>query len=505
MTRLRARIEHAPIWAQVPLAMAAGAAGSFAHAPFDLPIAILIPLIAAFGLLSIARSVTSAGLLGLALGAGYFAATLTWIVEPFQVDAATTGWMAPFALLFMSVGLGLFWAAALALSRWAGAHSWVLVFAMTGTEMLRAYLLTGFPWATPPQALVGGMAGHLLSWAGPHGTMLVMMAAAGLAWAVPREWVKVAIVVALAAVIDVIPLRSADSPLTDKTVRLIQPNAPQQEKWDPARIPTFINRQIDYTADGDVPDLVVWPETALPYLLDQAQPALDVIAEAARGAPVVLGIQREEAEQYYNSLVTLDATGHVTQIYDKHHLVPFGEYMPLPGLFRRLGIQSIAERVDGGYTPGPGPQLLDMGPLGKALPLICYEAVFAHDVGASPERPDFLMQLTNDAWFGMRSGPQQHLAQAQMRAIEQGLPLIRAANTGISAVIDPEGRITASLALNQAGYMDARLPAPGAPTLYSRTGDLPWVLLVMLGLIGAVLHRAQTRRAQPIDAPAPEA
>ncbi|WP_147111439.1 apolipoprotein N-acyltransferase [Tateyamaria sp. syn59] len=505
MTTMRAWIENAPIWAQILLAVAAGAAGSFAHAPFDLSVAILIPLISAFGLLSIARSVMAAGLLGLALGTGYFAATLTWIVEPFQVDAATTGWMAPFALLFMSVGLSLFWAAALSLARWSGGHVWVLVFAMTGAEMLRAYLFTGFPWATPPQALVGGLAGHVLSWAGPHGTMLVLTAAAGLVWAVSREWVKVALVVALAAVLDVIPLPAAESPLTEQTVRLVQPNAPQQEKWDPARIPVFINRQIDYTADGDVPDLVVWPETALPYLLDQAQPALDVIADAARGAPVVLGIQREEAGQYYNSLVTLDATGQVTQVYDKHHLVPFGEYMPLPWLFRRLGIQSIADRVDGGYTPGPGPQLLDMGPLGTALPLICYEAVFAHDIGASSARPDFLMQLTNDAWFGMRSGPQQHLAQAQMRAIEQGLPLIRAANTGISAVIDPKGRITASLPLNEAGYLDARLPAPGAPTLYSRTGDLPWVLLVLSGLIGAVLHRASTRRAQPIDAPAPEA
>ncbi|KIC51428.1 hypothetical protein RA29_03090 [Tateyamaria sp. ANG-S1] len=487
------------------LAVLAGASGALAHAPFDNAIAILIPLIAAFGLLSIARSTAAAGLLGVALGTGYFGATLTWILEPFQVDAATTGWMAPFALVLLSVGLGLFWGAALAFARWAGARAWVLALALTGTEMLRAYVLTGFPWATPPQALVGGLAGQVLAWGGPHGTMLLLMGAAALAWTMSRQWAKAALIVALAMLLDVIPLPMSDSPLTDKTVRLVQPNAPQHEKWDPARIPVFIDRQIEYTADGAVPDLVVWPETALPYLLEHAQPAFDVIADAARGAPVVLGIQRSEAGRYFNSLVVLDATGQVAQTYDKHHLVPFGEYMPLPGLFRSLGIQSLADRVDGGYTAGPGPLLLDMGPLGSALPLICYEAVFAHGVGATSERPDFLMQLTNDAWFGMRSGPQQHLAQAQMRAIEQGLPLIRSANTGISAVIDPKGRITAALALNEAGYVDAQLPAPGAPTLYSQTGDLPWVLFVLLGLIGAVLHRARTRRAQAIDAPAPEA
>jgi apolipoprotein N-acyltransferase len=139
--------------------------------------------------------------------------------------------------------------------------------------------------------------------------------------------------------------------------------------------------------------------------------------------------------------------------------------------------------------------VLDFGPLGKALPLICYEAVFAQDVGGAPERPAFLMQLTNDAWFGARSGPQQHLAQARMRAIEQGLPMVRAANTGISAVIDPEGRITAALELNTAGYLDASLPRASAPTLYARSGDLPWALVLLAGLSVAILRRARRARA----------
>ncbi|MEX0366463.1 MAG: apolipoprotein N-acyltransferase [Ruegeria sp.] len=497
MTQTWGRVARWPRWVQVGFAGLAGAAGALSHAPFDLPATILIPLICAFVLTSVATNVRHAAVLGLCLGAGYFGATLNWITEPFQVDAATTGWMAPFALVLLAFGLGVFWAAALAFARWAGARAWMVVFALTGAELLRAYVFTGFPWATPPQALVNGLAGQILAMFGPHGTMLAMTAAAGLAWSVPSEWAKASAVVVLAAMVAVVPLPAVESAMTAHTVRLVQPNAPQHEKWDPERIPIFVNRQIDYTAAGAVPDLVVWPETALPYLLENAQPAFDVIAEAARGAPVVLGIQRRDETGYFNSLVVLDAAGHVTQTYDKHHLVPFGEYMPLPALFRAIGIQALAERADAGYARGPGPSVMDMGPLGTALPLICYEAVFAHDVARAPTRPTFLMQLTNDAWFGMRSGPQQHLVQAQMRAIEQGLPLIRAANTGISAVVDPKGRITASLGLNEAGFLDAGLPAPGAPTLYSKTGDVPWVIITLLGLIAAVLHRSRIRRALP--------
>lgn len=504
MNRARVHVSSWPIWAQGILALAAGGFGALAHAPTGFAPAIAIPIMAMVVALQLARSTRHAATLGLVVGVGYFAATLNWITEPFQVDSATTGWMAPFALVLLSLLLGLFWSAALALAKWCGGQSWMLVFSWAGAEILRAYLLTGFPWATPPQVLVNSLAGQALAWGGPHGTLLALLTAIALLFAVRWMWAQAALLIVVVMPI-LLPPMADQSPLTDHMVRLVQPNAPQEEKWDPARIPVFVNRQIDYTAAGPVPDLIVWPETALPYLVENAQPAFDVIADAARGAPVVLGIQRRSAGAYFNSLVTLDASGQVTQTYDKHHLVPFGEYMPLPGLFRRLGIRALAERSNSGYQRGPGPQLLDMGPLGLALPLICYEAVFAHDVGAIPERPSFLMQLTNDAWFGMRSGPQQHLAQAQMRAIEQGLPLIRAANTGISAVIDPKGRVTASLALNEAGYLDAALPAPASPTLYSRTGDLPWILLVLAGLTASVLHRSRNRRTAPIDVPALDA
>ena len=167
--------------------------------------------------------------------------------------------------------------------------------------------------------------------------------------------------------------------------------------------------------------------------------------------------------------------------------------MPLGDLLANFSIYGLAARAGNGYSSGPGAKLLDFGPLGKALPLICYEAVFAHDVNGATERPDFLIQITNDAWFGKGAGPKQHLAQARMRAIEQGLPLARSANTGISAMIDPRGRVTASLPLNTAGFLDAALPRPLPPTLYSRTGDLPFAVLLLLAIGAAAWHAQRTK------------
>ena len=206
---------------------------------------------------------------------------------------------------------------------------------------------------------------------------------------------------------------------------------------------------------------------------------------------MAIGIQREQNGRYYNSLVTLGEGGGIGQVYDKHHLVPFGEYMPAAAVFRRWNIFGLAARAEGGYAPGAGPRMLDFGPLGLALPLICYEAVFPQNVYRAPVRPQMLLQITNDAWFGQWSGPYQHLAQARVRAIEQGLPLLRSANTGVSAVIDGAGRIIASLPMGEAGFVDAPLPAPLRHTVYARTGDLP--VLILLFLCGTALF-VMTRR-----------
>jgi apolipoprotein N-acyltransferase len=337
--------------------------------------------------------------------------------------------------------------------------------------------------------LVGSMPGQGAAVIGPHGLNLALFAAAAVAADLRRPLLAVPVAAAaVGLILWQVPAAAVAPEAGGATVRLVQPNAPQNEKWRPDRAPVFFERQIGYTAAAPRPDLIVWPETAIPYLLENADPALERMAGAAQGVPLVFGVQRFDGPYLHNSLTVLGPDGRRGEIYDKHHLVPFGEYMPLADLAARWGLFGLAAG-DAGYAAGPGPRLIDLGPLGRALPLICYEAVFPQDVGGAPARPDFLLQITNDAWFGERSGPYQHLQQARMRAIEQGLAMVRAANTGISAVIDPRGRIVAAIPLGQAGYADAPLPAPRPPTIYARTGDFPLILSLIVFLSAMIALR----------------
>lgn len=484
-------------WARLPLAVGTGVLMGLGNAPYDLWYLGLFGVIGAAWLFMAApRGLYAVGT-GWAVGLGYFGFSLGWIVEPFFVDAAATGWMAPFALVGMGGGLALFWA----LAFWLAGHArrrprLALVLCWTGAEFARAYVFTGFPWALVSYIWAPVAPIQLVALVGPHGlTLLTLTVATMFAAAIPRHGLRL-----LPAVLGTTSLllmfgvgHLMTPPLQDMAgrpvARIIQPNAPQHEKWDPLKIPVFFDRQIRMTGappkdDGALPDLVIWPETSVPMLLHRAADALGAISLEAGGAQVVVGIQREEGGNYYNSLVHMDETGDIRDVYDKHHLVPFGEYMPAEHLWTRWNILGLASRAEGGYSAGPGPYVMDLGAeLGKALPLICYEAVFPQDVRGAPERPDFLMQITNDAWFGEWSGPYQHLAQARIRAIEQGLPMLRSANTGVSAVIDGAGRILAMLPMGEAGFLDAPLPPPLRVTPYSRFGDLPLLALLFLSLL----------------------
>lgn len=480
----------------------AGALGAFGQAPYNWPALMLAALVVAAFLFNEAITSKRALIVGFGFGLGYFAHALQWIVSPFMVDVARHGWMAPFAVVFLAAGMALFWAAAFwAARRLSPTRAWPLIPCWAGAELMRAYVLTGFPWAAPAQSTVDVLAGQGLAWVGPHGMNVILIAAA-VAIGVPtrvawmRRYGQVALALPLAAFM-VLGISQPKAALTDHTIRLIQPNAAQRDKWDPEMIPVFFQRQLDFTATPPAagqppPDLVIWPESAIPWSLHHADSALSEIAAAGGTARVALGARRVDGARIYNAMVALGPGGLVEQSYDKHHLVPFGEYMPFGDLLANLGIYGLAARDGNGYSAGPGAALMDFGALGKALPLICYEAVFAHDVNAAPERPSFLIQITNDAWFGKAAGPRQHLAQARMRAIEQGLPLARAANTGISAMIDPYGRILQALPLNEAGFVDAALPVPLPPTLYARMGDLPITALVLLALLvaGAIRRRS---------------
>jgi apolipoprotein N-acyltransferase len=476
-------------------ALAAGAVTALGQAPLSAEVLGVAGLFAGLALYLASGTWRTAFTAGWAFGTGYFGLALFWIVEPFLVDVARHGWMAPFALVFMAAGLALFWGAAFAAARaLGGPAAWAGALALA--ELARGYVLTGFPWALLGYTWTDSGALQWAAWIGPHGLTFATLLLVALTWTAlaraPAPWLLAAPLPFLALTLTGAAIAPPPQELAGRPViRLVQPNAPQDEKWDPDRVIEFYRRQLGYTAvpADPPPDLIVWPESAIAWPLDIAEPVLGEIAAAANGIPVALGLNRREEGRWYNALVVVDATGGVAALYDKHHLVPFGEYIPFGHLTRGLGLRSFAARDGYGYSAGPGPRLLDLGPFGRALPLICYEAIFPQGIRGAPARPDLLLQITNDAWFGEISGPYQHLAQARVRAVEQGLPLVRAANTGVSAVIDPGGRILAQLSLGEAGFLDHQVPAPLPPTLYSRTGDWPVLLLILATLSGAILRR----------------
>ena len=480
--------------ARMAMALIIGAATGLGHDPWSLWWVSLIGLAALSMVLGAAPTNRQAAATGWAAGTGYFGLTLLWIVEPFLVDPARHGWMAPFALIGTSAGLGLFWAAGFGFARWLGGRrgaAMALVVTLSLAEMLRSYLLTGFPWALPAYVWTGAAPMHIAALIGPHGlTFLTLLATCGCYGAIaalsrPRGAAMVVAAVWAVFIGLAWGMRPGDPPSPaappGPTLRIVQPNAAQHLKWEPTMMPVFFERAVALTAAGGAPDLIIWPETSVPALLGRAEHLIAAMSGAAKGRPLVAGIQRRGESGYHNSLIVIGPGGRTEQIYDKHRLVPFGEYVPLSNQAARFGVSAFAAQSGFGYAPGPGPAMLDFGPeLGMALPLICYEAIFPQGVRATPERPRWLLQITNDAWFGRFSGPYQHLAQTRFRAVEQGLPLVRAANTGISAVIDGHGRVRAALPLNEAGHLDAPLPPALPATFYSRTGDAPvWVVLIL--------------------------
>ncbi|MGR3493012.1 MAG: apolipoprotein N-acyltransferase, partial [Shimia sp.] len=359
-----------------------------------------------------------------------------------------------------------------------------LVAAWALAEWLRGHVFSGFPWALPVYPMVEGWAYQPAAWVGPYGLTLALLGLLALcAWRLAVGTVGVAALV-VAAHVTLPAAEVSDGPL----VRVVQPNAPQEQKWDPAMIPVFLDRKLASSAADPQPALVVWPEVSLPQWLSAAEPLLGEIAATVE-APVILGAQRREGAEVFNAAALIGPSGAVEGIYDKHHLVPFGEYMPLGNLFGRLGIYGLAANQGFGFTSGPGPDVLDVPGIGLVQPLICYEGIFPQEV-APGSRPRAMVLITNDAWFGQLGGPPQHLAQAQARAIEVGLPMVRSANTGISAIIDARGRVVAALPLGAEGYAEAPLPGALPPTFYARWRDIPfWLALGLLAAVALMHHR----------------
>ena len=443
------------------------------------------------------------GWAGFAAGFGYFAFGLSWIVQPFLVDIARHGWMAPFALVLMAAGGAAFWGIPVGLAaRLAGPARGPRLAAFAAalflSDWLRGWIFTGFPWARLGQIWTDTPLAQTAAVTGSLGLSAVTLILAALMACSPKRGTALAAVLGFALAGWGQGRLNRPPPLaTDALLRLVQPDADQALKWDPYWAAEFYRRLLSLSGgEGELghPDLVIWPETAVSFVLEWQPEELARISAAAGGAQVITGIQRVEGRRFFNALIAIAPDGQLQAIYDKAHLAPFGEYIPLGDELARFGITAFAAREGGGYTPGPGMTVLGLPDLPAFQPLICYEAIFPRHLREVADRPGWLLQITNDAWFGSFSGPWQHLEQARLRAIESGLPLVRVANTGVSAVIDARGQVLAQLDLGAQGRIDAHLPGALPPTVWMAWGDGPLVLLAWLVLgLAATLGRYKYR------------
>lgn len=491
------------------VAFAAGIAVTFALPPYSLaPLAL-----GGFGLMTVLLQGKSAwgGLgLGFAFGLGQFATGLFWITESFQVEADQFGWLALPAVLGLSALLAVFPAFAFALAARMERAGLPLALSLATTwalsEWLRGHVFTGFPWNLAAYALADWVPlAQVASLVGSFGLgfLLVLCSAlAGQALCAPDRRSRVIRFASAAAIGIVVTgfglarLTLSDAPSEPGArIRIVQPNIAQSAKWDEGSRNANILRLLALSARPGDYDILLWPETAWPGFLAEDTGARAVLGWLLPRTSVLLAGSPERevtaaGTLYRNSVLAVAPDGSVPTRYAKHHLVPFGEYVPWRSV---LPFQRLVESL-GDFSPGPGPRTLAFGPYPFAGIAICYEIIFPGHVVDDAIRPDWIFNATNDAWFGASIGPKQHLASARMRAIEEGLPLVRAANTGISAVVDAYGRTLAMLDIETSGVIDMRLPRPLPPTLYARFGDWTVILLVFgsWGIFGIRVWRQES-------------
>lgn len=453
--------------------------------------------------------------LGWAFGFGHFLGGFYWVGIAMTVDLAAFWWFLPISVGGLAAGMALYPALVLWLARKSGFRggAWILLFAALWllAEWFRAWVLTGFPWnqlgqvwAFAPEPL------QLASLTGVWGLTLLTLLAATTPALLGRAatgrraaWAGVATswgLLLAALLFGLLRLGTAPAPgeaaVPGVALRLVQPSVEQTLKWKPELREQHLRLLAELTRRPGLERIthVVWPETAVPFNLAEMPDLRRSLGELLpAGALLVTGAPRlAQGEGAFNSLYVLDGAGTIAALYDKAHLVPFGEYVPFPAL---LGAFAV---TGGGFTPGPGLVSLEIPGLGGASPLICYEIIFSGAVvaGDAP-RPALLLNITNDAWFGRSSGPFQHFAQARLRAVEEGLPLVRAANNGISAVVDPHGRVLGRLGLDEIAFLDVVLPQPLAPApFYAKVGPLVLVPLLLGPALLALLLDRRTRARQ---------
>jgi apolipoprotein N-acyltransferase len=487
-------------WRALLTAMLAGAICALGFAPFDLfpalllGLAVLVPLLD--GAAGRAHAVRGAAIAGWGFGFGQFAAGMHWIFYPFLVDPVEHAWQIPIVLIVFPGGLALFMAGACAAAAmfWRPGASRILMLTVCygAAEWLRGHALTGLPWNLPAYGWGASLA-VLQSAAlfGAYGlSLLTVLCGFCLAeiFSRPARWLLPVTAIALFGAIWLGgAIRLAESPTVfagNVHLRLVQPNIPQDQKYVRDLVPRNWSTLVELSVQpaATQPTVIIWPEAAPPVLLQRAPDALDQIAILTnRDKVLITGNQRLAIDpsgkrRFFNSLYVFGHGGELRATYDKFHLVPFGEYLPLESLLESLGISKLVG-FPGSFSAGDGPHTVQVPGAPDAGPLICYEILFPGAVTAE-HRPGWLVNVTDDSWFGPWAGPRQHLLTARVRAIEEGLPVARAANTGISAVIDPNGRVVAMLGLGRAGVVDSALPLALAPTPYAQFGDV--IFAVML-------------------------
>jgi apolipoprotein N-acyltransferase len=516
-------------WKRAVLALVAGALSSLAMAPFNawpvlfLTFPVMVWLIDGAGA-GRWRGVPAAALTGWWFGLGYFVPGLYWISYAFLVDASTFAWLLPFAVLGLPAYLALFTALGFGFARliWTRDASRVLAIAasLTLSEWLRGQVLTGFPWNAFGYALSKPLAlAQTASLIGLWGlTFLSIAIFASPAVLIDgssrgrKPWIAPAIAaLALIAMGIFGAARLGLHPTTmvaGVKLRIMQPNLAQDERFNYSAKADVMQKYLTLSDRASGPqstgvrdaNILIWPESAFPFFLTHEADAMAQIASLlGKSTVLITGAVRApdlppgvKVTRAYNSIYVIDHDGSVLSVYDKLHLVPFGEYLPFQDWMEKLGFVQLT-KVQGGFIPGTRRRTMEIPNAPRVLPLICYEAIFPGSVASRDDRPGWIVNLTNDGWFGISTGPYQHLEQARLRAVEEGLPVVRAANTGISAVIDPMGRIVARLDLGVEGVLDSSLPSAIPPTIYARHGDLPAVLLVIAALIFVVRRRIARR------------
>jgi apolipoprotein N-acyltransferase len=493
-------------WPAAGLALLAGAGAALAFPPFGILPGVLgyALLLALWDRAASDRRSRSAFWRGWLAGTVFFFIATWWVAEAFFVDAKDQGWMAPFAVALLASGLGLFWGAAGALYAWArpGGVGRPIVFAACFClfEWLRGHILTGFPWDLAGETWRAGSApSQAASLVGAYGLSWITIAACAapaLLWPGQRrraDWLGVAAAGAmLAGLFGYGVWRLAEAPPAPAPrawVRVVQANVNQASKYDDDLFRSILDRYLALTARpaARTPDIVIWPEGAIPdafndYLALNTWTRQAIIQALRPGQTLLLGGYRltgpASRPAAYNSLLALRARPgdlDLNGIYDKYRLVPFGEYLPAEGLLAPLGFKKLVHVTDG-FDAGPPPRPIAPTAIPPVQPLICYESLFPGFVSHGARiggRPAWIVNISNDAWFGRTSGPWQHLNIASYRAIEEGLPMVRATPTGVSAVIDAYGRTLPGAELGQGafGVIDAPLPPPLPPTPFSRWGD----------------------------------